>query len=130
MELSCSKVAAGIRLTQVLCPQAHGRKGFRHCTSCDRFTFASLSSIADATDEEAAKPKFRIAQVLTEGAGDGLLVAELEPVSESRGLGVAVARGVGEAREGESRFEISLEIESGGGCASCHGLCCGYWLLK
>ena len=130
MELACSKVVAGIWLTQVLYPRAHGRKGLRHCTSCDRFTFASLSAVADAIDKEVAKPKFRIAQVLTEGAGDGLLVAELEPVSESRGLGVAVARGVGEAREGESRFEISLEIESGGGCTSCHGLCCGCWLSK
>ena len=37
-----------------------------------------------------------------------------------------VLRGVGLAGELESRFEISLESESGGGCTSCHGLCCGH----
>ena len=126
MELSCSSIVAGIRLTQVLCPQADGRKGLRCCTSCNRLVFAAMASVADSVDEEVAEPKFRVAQELTEGAGDRLLVAELDPVAEGGGLRVAVASGVGLAREGESRFEISLEVEAGGGWSSCHGLCCGY----
>ena len=107
-------------------PLADGRKGFRYCTSCDRVVFAAMPSVADATDEQAAEPKFRVAQELTEGAGDRLLVAELDPVAEGGGLCAPVASGVGLACEGESRFEISLEVDSGGGWSSCHGLCCGY----
>ena len=65
-------------------------------------------------------------EVFSEGAGDALLVAERDPVSEGGCLGVAVLRGVGLAGELESRFEISLESKPGGGCTSCHGLCCGH----
>ena len=86
MELSCSYVVAWIRLTQVLDPLADGRKGFRYCTSCDRVVFAAVASVADSVDEEIAKPKFRVAQELTEGAGDRLLMAELDPVAEGGGL--------------------------------------------
>ena len=86
MELSCSHVVAWIRLTQVLYPLADGRKGFRYCTSCNRVVFAAVASVADPVHEEVAEPKFRVAQELTEGAGDRLLVAELDPVTEGGGL--------------------------------------------
>ena len=45
-------------------------------------------------------------------------------MSERRGLGTLVLRAVGLASKLERRFEISLESKSGGGCTSCHGLCC------
>ena len=86
MELSCSSVVAWIWLTQVLYPQADGRKGLRHCTSCDRLVFAAMASVADSADEEVAEPKFWVAHELTEGAGNGLLMAELNPVAKGGGL--------------------------------------------
>ena len=85
-----------------------------------------MASVSDGVDEEVAEPKFLVARELTEGAGDVVLLAELDPVSKGGGLSVAVLRGVGFADELESRFEISLEIDSLGGGTSCQGLCCGY----
>ena len=86
MELSCLCIASRIWLTQVLHPRANCRKGLRHCTSCDRLVFATMASVADSTDKEAAESKFRIAQELTEGVGDGLLMTEFDPVAEGGGL--------------------------------------------
>ena len=126
MELSCARVDAGIRWTQVGDALADGCKGFRYCTSCDRFIFAAVASVSDGVDEEIAEPKFLVAQALTEGAGHVLFMTELDPVAKGGGLSVAMLGGVGFADELESRFEISLEIDSLSGGTSCQGLCCGY----
>ena len=126
MELSCARVDAGIRLTQVGDALADGCKGLRYCTSCDRFIFAAVASVSDGVDKEVADPKFLVAQALTEGAGYVLFVAELDPVAKGGGLSVAVSGGVGFADELESRFEISLEVDSCRGRTSRQGLCCGY----
>ena len=126
MELSSARVDAGIRWTQVGNALADGCKGFRYCTSCDRFIFAAMAAVSDGVDKEVAEPKFLVAQALTEGAGHVLFVAELDPVAKGGRLSVAVSGGVGFADELESRFEISLEIDSLGGGTSCQGLCCGY----
>ena len=126
MELGSAQVKAGIWLTQAGDPLADGRKGFSHCISNHRFVLAAFASVAHGADKQAAAAKFWVAQVCSEGAGDALLVAERDPVSEGGGLGVAVLRGVGLAGELESRFEISLESKPGGGCTSCQGLCCGH----
>ena len=120
------RVDAGIRWTQVGDALADGCKGFRYCTSCDRFIFAAVASVSEGVDEEVADPKFLVVQELTEGAGDVLLVAELDPVAKGGGLSVAMLGGVGFANEAESRYEISLEVNSCGGWTSCQGLCCGY----
>ena len=122
MELSCARVNAGIRWTQVGDALADGCKGFRYCTSCDRFIFAAVASVSDGVDKEGAEPKFLVAQALTERAGYVLFMAELDPVAEGGGLSVAVLGGVGFADELESRFEISLEIDSLGGGTSSQGL--------
>ena len=51
--------------------------------------------------------EFRVAQMFSEGAGDALLVAERDPVTEGGGLGASVLGGVGLAGELESRFECT-----------------------
>ena len=106
-------------MTQVGDALADGCKGLRYCTSCDRFIFAAVASVSDGVDKEVAEPKFLVAQALTEGAGCVLFVAELDPVAKGGGLSVAESGGVGFANELESRFEISLEVDSGGGWTSC-----------
>ena len=63
-------------------PLANGRKGFSHCVSDHRFVLAAFASVAHSVDEQAAVAEFRVAQVFSEGAGDALLVAERDPVSE------------------------------------------------
>ena len=47
-----------------------------------RVVLASVSSVAHSTDKQAAAAQFWVTQVFSEGAGDGLLVAERDPVSE------------------------------------------------
>ena len=75
-------VEAGIWLTYAGDPLANGRKGFSHCVSNHRFVLAAFASVAHGMDQQAAAAEFRVAQVFSEGAGDALLVAERDPVSE------------------------------------------------
>ena len=82
MELGSSWVAAGIWLTQAGDPLANGREGFSHCISDHRFVLVALASAAHGIDQQVATVEFRVAQVFSEGAGDALLVAERDPVSE------------------------------------------------
>ena len=58
------------------------RKGFSHCISDHRFVLAAFASVAHGIDQQVATAEFWVAQVFSEGAGDALLVAERDPVSE------------------------------------------------
>ena len=69
-------------MTQAGDPLADGREGFRHCISNHRFVLAAFASAAHGADKQAAAAEFWVAQVFSEGAGDALLVAEQDPVSE------------------------------------------------
>ena len=77
-------------------------------------------------DKQAAVAQFRVTQVLSEGAGDALRMAEPDPVSEHPGLGISMLGSVSLAGKLESRFEISLKSTLGGGRTSCQGLCFGH----
>ena len=61
---------------------ANGRKGFSHCVSDHRFVLVAFALVAHSADKQAAVAEFWVAQVFSEGAGDALLVAEQDPVSE------------------------------------------------
>ena len=52
-------------------PLANGREGFSHCISDHRFVLAAFASAAHGVDKQAAAAEFRVAQVFSEGAGDG-----------------------------------------------------------
>ena len=112
MELACSQVKTGIWLTHAGDPLANGHKGFSHCVSDHRFVLAAFASVAQGTDKQAAVAEFQVAQVFSEGAGDALLVAERDPVSEGRGLGVAVLRGVGSVGLLVNTIKLSLDYKT------------------
>ena len=63
-------------------PLADGREGFSHFISKRRFVLAAIASVTHGMDKQAAAAKFWVAQVCSEGAGDALLVAELDPMSK------------------------------------------------
>ena len=69
-------------MTQAGDPLADGRKGFSHCISTHRFVLAAFALVAHSADKQTAAAEFWVAQVFSEGAGDALLVAERDPVSE------------------------------------------------
>ena len=103
MELGCSEVAAGIQLIQAGHLLADGREGLSHSTSCHRFVLAAILSVAEGTDEHTAVAQFWVAQALSEGAGDALLVAERDPVTKGC-FSVSVLGGVGLTGKLESRL--------------------------
>ena len=69
-------------MTQAGDPLADGHEGFSHCVSDHRFVLPAFASVAHGTDKQAAAAEFWVAQVFSEGAGDTLLVAERDPMSE------------------------------------------------
>ena len=69
-------------MTQAGDPLADGHEGFSHCVSDHRFVLAAVASVTHGMDKQVAVAKFWVAQVFSEGAGDALLVAELDPVSK------------------------------------------------
>ena len=73
---------AGIWLTQAGDPLADGHEGFSHCVSNHRLVLAAVPSTAKGADKQAAVVQFWVAQVLSEGVADALLVAERDPVAE------------------------------------------------
>ena len=82
VELGSAQVKARIWLTQAGDPLANGRGGFSHCVNDHRFVLAAVTSVTHGTDEQVSVAKFWVAQVFSEGAGDALRMAELDPVSK------------------------------------------------
>ena len=114
---------SGIRDVQVGDALAHGQKGFIHCVSSDRVVGGAELSVADAEDEEVAKPFFL--RDSTEGRGHSEEFTELGPPPEVGAFGLSILGSIGSAGASKSNAEVSEEAIFDGRRKSTQALSCG-----